>query len=86
MYVMSRVRPSDCLWHYMQTSQPDFFIPAMCIGTIDFYQFILVCVCVCVCVCVYVCVCVCFTLPFLLYQKPYPVNKPSFIFLVLSEL
>ena len=26
--------------HYMQTVQPNFFIPAILIGTIDFYHFI----------------------------------------------
>ena len=51
---MSRVRPSDWMdsqlailpgknftvGHYTQTVQPNLFIPAMLIGTIDFYHFI----------------------------------------------
>ena len=28
------------IWHYAQTFQPNFSIPAMLIGTIDFYHFI----------------------------------------------
>ena len=42
-------QPADCpdislawqkLGYYMQTIQPNFFIPAILIGTIDFYHFV----------------------------------------------